>query len=142
MKPYLKWTVISVGSIVAIAHIGILGHLIREPGVSQVPTINIPRGPYSSYKIRAGKDGYEIEYRANDPKTLTSERSLDLKESKKGFFGGNRTIDKTEYRRDEYTANMLNTYLTMKRNVTIYIAQVIRLKSYTQKKLKNYTIFF
>ena len=104
MKPYLKWTVISVGSIVAIAHIGILGHLIREPGVSQVPTINIPRGPYSSYKIRAGKDGYEIEYRANDPKTLTSERSLDLKESKKGFFGGNRTIDKTEYRRDEYTA--------------------------------------
>ena len=32
--------------------------------------------------------------------------------------------------------NMLNTYLTMKRNVTIYIAQVIRLKSYTQKKLK------
>ncbi len=30
MKPYLKWTAISVGSIVAIAHIGVLGHLIRE----------------------------------------------------------------------------------------------------------------
>ena len=27
------------------------------------------------------------------------------------------------------------------RNVKIYMAKVIRLKSYTQKKLKNYTIF-
>ena len=65
MKPYLKWTVISVGSIVAIAHIGVLGHLIkRQPDRIQVPTINIPAGtPYSSYKIEAGKDGYTIEYR-------------------------------------------------------------------------------
>ena len=63
MKPYLKWTAISVGSVVAIAHIGILGHLIRRQPerVVQVPTINIPRGtPYSSYKIEAGKDGYTI----------------------------------------------------------------------------------
>ena len=69
MKPYLKWTAISLGSIVAIAHIGVLGHLVRrEPDRIQVPTINIPRGtPYSSYKIEAGKDGYTIEYKANDP---------------------------------------------------------------------------
>ena len=59
MKPYLKWTAISVGSIVAITHIGVLGHLVRrEPDRFQVPTINIPRGtPYSSYKIeRVRKD--------------------------------------------------------------------------------------
>ena len=78
MKPYLKWTVISVGSIVAIAHIGVLGHLIkRQPDRIQVPTINIPAGtPYSSYKIEAGKEGYTIEYRANDPKILESQLSL------------------------------------------------------------------
>ena len=35
--------------------------------------------------------------------SLTSERSIDLVENKKGLFGG-REIDKTEYRRDEYTA--------------------------------------
>ena len=105
MKPYLKWTAISVGSIVAIAHIGVLGHLVRrEPNRVQVPTINIPRGtPYSSYKIEAGKDGYIIEYRANDPKVLESQRSLDLDKSRSGFFGGNSSEIRSEYRQDQYT---------------------------------------
>ena len=104
MKPYLKWTVISVGSIVAIAHIGVLGHLVRrEPDRIQVPTINIPRGtPYSSYKIEAGKDGYTIEYKANDPAVLESQRSLSLDKDKKGLFGGG-TENRREWRRDQYT---------------------------------------
>ena len=98
-----KWVALGVGGFFAIAHIGVLGHLLRkEPPVQQVPTINIPRGPYSSYKIKAGKDGYEIEYRANDPKILESERSLDLDKEKKGLFGGG-TEKRTEYRRDQYT---------------------------------------
>ena len=105
MKPYLKWTAISVGSIVAIAHIGVLGHLVRrEPNRVQVPTINIPRGtPYSSYKIEAGKDGYTIEYKANDPAILESQRSLDLDKSRSGFFGGNSSEVRSEYRQDQYT---------------------------------------
>ena len=104
MKPYLKWTVISVGSIVAIAHIGVLGHLVRKPQQVQVPQINIPAGtPYSSYKIEAGKDGYTIEYRANDPKILESQRSLDLTKSQSGFFGGKKYEDRNEYRTDQYT---------------------------------------
>ena len=105
MKPYLKWTAISVGSIVAIAHIGVLGHLIRrQPDKTvQVPTINIPRGtPYSSYKIEAGKDGYTIEYKANDPAILESHRSLNLDRDKKGLFGGG-TEQRNEYRHDQYT---------------------------------------
>jgi len=106
MKPYLKWTAISVGSIVAIAHIGVLGHLIeREPDRIQVPTINIPRGtPYSSYKIEAGKDGYTIEYKANDPAILESQRSLSLDKEKKGFFGGGGTEVRREWRKDQFTA--------------------------------------
>ena len=105
MKPYLKWTAISVGSIVAIAHIGVLGHLVRrEPDRVQVPTINIPRGtPYSSYKIEAGKDGYTIEYKANDPAILESQRSLILDKDKKGLFGGG-TESRREWRTDQYTA--------------------------------------
>ena len=104
MKPYLKWTAVSLGSIVAIAHIGVLGHLIRrEPDRIQVPTINIPRGtPYSSYKIEAGKDGYTIEYKANDPAILESQRSLSLDKDKKGLFGGG-TETRREWRRDQYT---------------------------------------
>ena len=104
MKPYLKWTVISVGSIVAIAHIGVLGHLVRKPQQVQVPQINIPAGtPYSSYKIEAGKDGYTIEYKANDPAILESQRSLDLTKSQSGFFGGKKYEDRNEYRTDQYT---------------------------------------
>ena len=105
MKPYLKWTAISLGSVVAIAHIGVLGHLVRrEPDRIQVPTINIPRGtPYSSYKIEAGKDGYTIEYKANDPAILESQRSLHLDQDKKGLFGG-KTEQRREWRRDQYTA--------------------------------------
>ena len=105
MRPYLKWTAISLGSIVAIAHIGVLGHLVRrEPDRIQVPTINIPRGtPYSSYKIEAGKDGYTIEYKANDPAILESQRSLILDKDKKGLFGGG-TESRREWRTDQFTA--------------------------------------
>jgi hypothetical protein len=104
MKKLIKWTGISLGGIIAVSHIGLLGHLINHESrkVQQPPTFNLPRGPYSSYRIKAGKDGYEIEYRANDPKILESERSLDLDKTKKGFFGGG-TEKRTEYRRDQYT---------------------------------------
>ena len=99
----LKTIAIAAGTLFAVSHIGLLGYVLRpqEP-VQQPPTFNLPRGPYSSYKIKAGKDGYEIEYRANDPKVLESEKSLDLDREKKGFFGGG-TEQRTEYRRDQYT---------------------------------------
>ena len=102
----IKWAAISVGGVIAVAHIGVLGHLIRrppEPKVAEVPTINIPSGPYTSYKITAGKEGYTIEYKANDPAILESQRSLSLDKDKKGFFGGG-TETRREWKRDQYTA--------------------------------------
>ena len=106
MNSSIKWAAITVGGVVAIAHIGVLGHLIRKQPkeVIQVPTINIPKGtPYSSYKIEAGKDGYTIEYKANDPAILESQRSLDLTKTQNGFFGGKKYEDRNEYRTDQYT---------------------------------------
>ena len=100
---FFKWTALGVGGVVAVAHIGVLGHIIQATKTPEVPIINLPRGDYSSYKIEAGKEGYSIEYRANDPAVLNSERSLDLDKSKRGFFGGNSSEKRTEYRRDEYT---------------------------------------
>ena len=104
MKPYLKWTAISIGGVVAIAHIGVLGHLIRKDSdAMRVPTINIPNGtPYSSYKVEATKEGYKIEYKANDPAILESQKSLSLDKNKKGFFGGG-TERRREWRRDQFT---------------------------------------
>ena len=100
----LKKVAIGVGGVIAFAHIGILGHLIshEEPKRIEPPVLHLPRGPYSSYKIQAGKDGYTIEYRADDPKILESSKSLDLDKEKRGLFGGG-SERRTEYRRDQYT---------------------------------------
>tara|TARA_B100000085_G_scaffold208601_1_gene192404 strand:- start:1338 stop:2000 length:663 start_codon:yes stop_codon:yes gene_type:complete len=101
----VKAIAIGAGALFAISHIGLLGYLVRKPeppNVPQVPTINIPRGDYSSYKIQAGRDGYTIEYKANDPAILESQKSLDLNQEKKGLFGGGTEI-RREYRRDQYT---------------------------------------
>jgi hypothetical protein len=71
-----KTIALALGALVGISHIGLLGYVLRpQETVHQPPTINIPHGPYSSYRIKAGKDGYEIEFRADDPKVLESERS-------------------------------------------------------------------
>jgi len=104
-KSPIKTIALVLGALVGISHIGLLGYVLNkekpEP-VQQPPTFNLPRGPYSSYRIKAGKNGYEIEYRADDPKVLSSERSLDVDKTKKGWFGGS-SEQRTEYRRDEYT---------------------------------------
>ena len=100
-----KIMISTAGALFAISHIGLLGYLIdrkAEPELPQVPTINIPRGDYSSYRIRAGKDGYEIEYRANDPKVLESSRTHASDSNKKGLFGGG-TEMRRETRYDQYT---------------------------------------
>ena len=105
MSP-VKGIALTLGGIFALAHVGLLGYVINrpeEPKVPQVPTINIPRGDYSSYTIKAGKDGYEIEYRANDPKILQSDKSLELQKNQSGFFGGKKYENRREYRSDQFT---------------------------------------
>jgi hypothetical protein len=84
-----------------IAHIGVLGHLLNVVR-PQYPVINFPQGDYSSYKIEATRDGYKIEYRANDPRVLQSEKSLQLDSAKKGLFGP-KVEQRKEYRIDQYT---------------------------------------
>jgi len=92
---------IGLGVVFGIAHIGILGHLLNATR-PQYPVINFPSGDYSSYKVEANKDGYKIEFKANDPAILNSERSLQLDQDKKGFFGGG-TTRRREWRVDQYT---------------------------------------
>ena len=99
---FFKWTALGVGGVVAVAHIGVLGHIIKATKVPEAPVINFPRGDYSSYKIEAGKEGYIIEYKANDPAILESQRSLSSDSNKKGFFGGG-SESRREWRQDQFT---------------------------------------
>ena len=95
----MKWAVLTVGALLGFAHVGILGHVLYRP---QYPIINFPDGDYSSFNLRSGRNGYSFEYRANDPKVLESNRSLNLDRTKKGLFGD--TDEKrVEYRSDQYT---------------------------------------
>ena len=90
----------TIGALFAVSHIGLVGYLMRQP--YQVPSINIPKGDYSSYELNAGPDGYSIKYKANDPAILNSEKSLELLKTKKGLFGPNNER-RSEYSRQQYT---------------------------------------
>ena len=90
------------GVSIGVAHIGVLGHLLKPTESINHPVIQIPNGKYSSYELDVTKDGYSVRYRANDPKVLSSERSMNLDKTKKGWFGGGSEI-RNEYRKDEYT---------------------------------------
>ena len=94
-KSAFKWVALSVGTLFGVAHLGILGHLMNA---TKLPIINLPVGDYTAYKIDATKEGYSIEYRANDPRVMSVDKDI---QKKNGFFGiGGRTDIKTT---EEYT---------------------------------------
>ena len=78
-----KWIGISLGTILGVSHIGMIG-MIATNNKSKLPNINIPVGDYTSYVASVSEDGYKISYTANDPKTMHI--TTDIKE-KAGFLG-------------------------------------------------------
>ena len=88
-----KWIGISLGSLLGITHIGMIG-LIATNKNTKLPSLDIPVGDYTSYVVSADKNGYKISYSANDPKTAFITK--DIKE-KGGFLGlANETTKVTE----------------------------------------------
>ena len=82
-----KWKWISfgvVGSLFAVSHIGMIGHIATRQQENEFPNINLPIGDYTTYQAEVTKDGYKIAYKANDPKTMYITK--DIKE-KAGFLG-------------------------------------------------------
>jgi len=81
----IKWISIGVvGSLFAVSHIGMIGHIATRKQEPKLPSLNIPVGPYTSYKASVTDDSYVISYSANDPKTMHI--TTDIKE-KAGFLG-------------------------------------------------------
>ena len=95
MKPSFRWIALGVGTLFGVAHLGILGHLISR---DQLPIINLPVGDYTAYKVQAGKDGYSIDYRANDPRVMRIDKDI---QKKNGFFGIGGKTDIKQF--EEYT---------------------------------------
>ena len=98
-----KWISIGVvGSLFAISHLSMIGYIASRKEVTKLPNLNLPVGPYTSYKATVSDEGYAISYKSNDPKTAYITK--DIKE-KGGFLGlaNNTTKIAEEYFMDGQT---------------------------------------
>ena len=99
----LKWISVGiVGSLFAVSHIGMIGYIATREKEAPLPSVDLPVGPYTSYKVSVSEEGYAISYKANDPKTAYITK--DIKE-KAGFLGlaSNATKVAEEYFMDGQT---------------------------------------
>ena len=99
----LKWISVGiVGSLFAVSHIGMIGYIATREKEAPLPSVDLPVGPYTSYKVSVSEEGYAISYKANDPKTAYITK--DIKE-KGGFLGlaNNTTKVAEEYFMDGQT---------------------------------------
>ena len=69
-----KWIGISLGTLLGISHIGMIGMIARK---ESFPKLNLPIGEYTSYNVIANKEGYSINYRAHDPRVLVKSEHVD-----------------------------------------------------------------
>ena len=99
----LKWISVGiVGSLFAASHIGMIGYIATRQTEPPLPSVDLPVGPYTSYKVSVSDEGYAISYKANDP--MTAYITKDIKEQA-GFFGlaSNTTKVAEEYFMDGQT---------------------------------------
>ena len=89
-----KWFAISLGAILGITHIGMIGLIANR---KSMPVINLPTSDYTSYNVEATEDGYTIQYQANDPKVMEVNKDIS---KPAGFLGFGRAEVRT---REEYT---------------------------------------
>ena len=78
-----KWIGISLGTILGVSHIGMIG-LLATRNNNKLPALNIPVTPYSSYVASVSEDGYKISYSANDPKVMMTTEDV---VTPSGFLG-------------------------------------------------------
>ena len=89
-----KWIGLSLGGILGLSHIGMIGMLATR---NSFPQLNLPISDYTSYTVEAGKDGYRINYKANDPTVMEVTKDV---ERPGGFLG----LSKAKvYSKQEYT---------------------------------------
>ena len=79
-----KWIGISLGTLLGISHIGMISFVATRQTEPPLPSVDLPVGPYTSYKVSVSDEGYAISYSANDPKTAYITKDIN---TKGGFLG-------------------------------------------------------
>ena len=86
-----KWFGLSLGLLLGISHVGMIGMISQG---TKFPKLNLPIGEYTAYTVKAGPNGYFINYRAHDPKVLVKTQGVDRPA---GFLGlGKKKASTTE----------------------------------------------
>ena len=82
-KQRRNWGVIALVSILGISNLSLMNTLVSQKFKSPFPNLNLPVGPYTSYRVVTSEKGYSISYKANDPKILARTKLVD---EEKGLF--------------------------------------------------------
>ncbi len=101
--------ILGLGTVLGISHIGMIGMLSNN---SSFPKFDLPIGKYTAYRIEADKTGYKIDYRAHDPKIVTSTEQISRPA---GFLGmGKKNVDIKKQNVVGETTNTTSSGLTEK----------------------------
>ena len=80
----------SLGIVFGLSHLALVQSTINKK--SNLPLINLPVGPYTSYIASVTEKGYTIRYKAHSPKIIGNEKLI---EKPAGFLGLGKTEIKT-----------------------------------------------
>ena len=92
-RPRRNWGVIALVSILGVSNLSLMNTLVSHKFKSPYPNLNLPVGPYTSYRVVTTENGYSISYRANDPKILARTKLID---DAKGLFKKNSKLSLRE----------------------------------------------
>ena len=82
-KQRRNWGIIALVSILGISNLSLMNTLVSQKFKNPFPNLNLPVGPYTSYRVVTSEKGYSISYKANDPKILARTKLVD---EEKGLF--------------------------------------------------------
>ena len=94
---WTKWSALGLGGLLGLSHVSMIIMLATRE-TSKYPKIAIPPvNQYSSVRVMAGEDGYSLEYRGNDPKSMFTTKTV----NRGGFLKkGDTTTVTQEYTMD------------------------------------------
>ena len=97
-RPRRNWGIIAVVSVLGISNLSLMNTLVSHKLKNPFPNINLPVGPYTSYRVVTSEKGYSLSYKANDPKILARTKLVD---NEKGLFNKKTKLNL----RETYTMN-------------------------------------
>ena len=69
-----KLAALGLGGLLGLSHLGMIGLLAQRE--SKFPKLDLPVSEFTSYEVEAGEEGYRVRYKANDPKTMFTTKTI------------------------------------------------------------------